>query len=246
MKDQKSYKVIFEDDDLVIVNKAAGLLAIPDRYDPKIPNLKNLLDKKYGEIFVVHRLDKDTSGITVFAKNELSHRRLSLDFQEAKIDRIYHALVEGVFPDEPLEIDIPIMVDPSKKGRSIPSAMGKASLTKIKLLDAYKRFSKVACKLETGRHHQIRVHLSAINYPLAVDNFYGNRDEFFVSEIKKNYNLKKDTEEKPLISRNTLHAFSLEFTHPTQKDKKVYFEAEYPKDIRALESVLGKYDKRFR
>lgn len=245
MKDQNSYKIIFEDNDLLVLNKPAGLLAIPDRYDPKIPNLKNLLDQKYGEIYVVHRLDKDTSGITIFAKNEESHKKLSLDFQNGNIERIYHAIVEGVFPDEALEVDIPISSDPSKKGRSIPSAMGKASLTKIKLLEEFKRFSKVACKLETGRHHQIRVHLSAINYPLAVDNFYGNRTEFFVSEIKKNFNLKKDTEEKPLINRNTLHAFSLVFEHP-KENRSIYLEADYPKDFQALSNVLSKYDKKFR
>jgi RluA family pseudouridine synthase len=240
MKDRKPFEIIFEDKNLVCVNKQGGLLTIPDRFDASIPNLKSILENKYGEIFVVHRLDKDTSGIVIFAKDSDSHRKLSLDFQENRIERIYHAFVDGSFSDEPIEIDIPIMTDPSKKGRSIPSAMGKQSLTKVKLEKNFRRFSKVHCKLETGRHHQIRVHLSAIGNPLLVDYLYGKRKEFLVSEIKKNYNLKKHSEENALISRNTLHAFSLRFTHPISGEEK-YIEASYPKDFKALENILEKY-----
>lgn len=242
MKDRSLYKTLYEDDDILVLNKSAGLLSIPDRFDPDIPNLKNVLEEKYSQIYVVHRLDRDTSGILIFAKDAESHKSLNTSFQEQSIERIYHAIVEGCFSEEPIEIDIPLMADPSKKGRSIPSARGKSSLTKAKLIENYRRFSKVACKLITGRHHQIRVHLSAIGHPLMVDNFYGNRNEFFVSEIKRNFKLKKDTIEKPLITRNTLHAFSLGFKHP-KKNQSIYLEANYPKDFQALTSVLSKYDR---
>lgn len=240
MKKQDPYKIIFEDDDILIINKSAGLLSIPDRYDKDLPNLKSMLELIYKKIFVVHRLDKDTSGITVFAKNEESHKSLSSYFENDEIERIYHAVVDGRFGEDVLEIDIPIMADPSKKGRSIPSARGKASLTKVKKIKNFRNSSLLMCKLHTGRHHQIRVHLSAIGKPLLVDNFYGKREHFFVSEVKKNYNLKKGTEESPIISRNTLHAESLKFIHP-KSGEEVNFQASYPKDFSATISILEKY-----
>lgn len=240
MKDRSLYDIIYEDDHLIAVNKPANVLTIPDRFDKEIPSLKSELDKRFGNVFVVHRLDKETSGIVLFAKDENTHRDLNTQFQNQEPERLYHALVEGVFPDEPLEVDIPLMADPSKKGRTIASARGKASLTKFKLAEEFSRTSLVLCKLITGRHHQIRVHLQNIGYPLLVDSFYGNRSNFYVSEFKRNYNVKKGTEETPLISRNTLHAFSISVNHP-HTNKEVTFEAPYPKDFKALKQILSKF-----
>ena len=240
MKKQNPYKVIFEDDHLIVLNKEAPTLTLPDRFNPNLVNLLDLLKSEYGEIFIVHRLDKGTSGIMVFAKDADTHRDLSIQFQENEIEKIYHAIVEGRFPEDPIEIDIPIASDPHKKGRSIPSARGKASLTKAKIIERYNLSTLVKCSLVTGRHHQLRVHMAAIGHSLLVDNFYGNREEFFVSEIKRNFNLKKKTKEIAIISRQTMHAFSLKFKHPFSKEE-VYFEAEYPKDFKALKQVLSKY-----
>lgn len=240
MKQVKEFKKIYEDDYILVINKSPMVLTIPDRWNTLIPSLQSILKSQYEEIFTVHRLDRDTSGIMVYAKNAETHKYLNGLFEKQEIEKIYHAIVEGQLDEEPIEIDIPILTDPANKGKSIPSARGKASLTKIKSIKNFRSSALIKCMLVTGRHHQIRVHLSAIGHPLLVDNIYGNYEEFKVSSIKKKFNLKKNTEEKPMMIRNTLHAYSLKFIHP-ESAKEVEFIAEYPKDFAATIQVLEKY-----
>lgn len=235
------YKTIFEDDDLLVINKAAGILTIPDRYNALLPNLYTSMKEQYGEkIFVVHRLDRDTSGAMVFAKNADAHRDLNTQFQEQTVKKIYSAILDGIVQKDEIDIDIPIDVHPSKKGMSIPSARGKKSLTRLKVIERFRNSTLVECELVTGRHHQLRVHVASIGHPLLVDEMYGARDSFLVSSIKKRFNLKKRTEESPLLSRLSMHAYLLGFTHPTSKEQ-VEYTAEFPKDYRAVVSVLQKY-----
>jgi len=242
MQKQELYTKIYEDDRIIIVNKPAGLLTIPDRYDETLPSLRAILTEEYEEIFVVHRLDRDTSGIMIFAKDAEAHRNLSMQFEDLSIKKIYHVVADGVIHQDYLEIDIPLMPDPRKPGRSVPSARGKESLTILSVKERYRHGTFAEINLVTGRHHQIRVHLAAIGHPLLIDNFYGNATEFYLSKIKKRFNLKKKDVEKPIIARITMHAFSLGFKHPDD-DREVSFEAEYPKDFAALLQVLGKYGK---
>ena len=238
----KYYEIVYEDDDIVVINKAADVLSIPDRWDPDKPCLRSLLEKKYGTIFIVHRLDKETSGIMIFAKNAETHKYLNDLFQNQKIKKLYHVVVSGIMQRNELEVDIPIMADPSTKGRSIPSSRGKESLTNIKVLERFRAATLIECDLVTGRHHQIRVHCSAIGHPLLVDRFYGNEREFLLSSIKRKFNLKRGTEERPIIKRITMHAHSICFEHPKTNEIKT-FSAEYPKDFTALLQVLGKYSE---
>jgi len=236
------YDIIFEDDDLLIINKMADVLSIPDRWNLDIPNLRSILDEKYGKIFVVHRLDKETSGIMLFAKNAETHKYFNDLFEHQKIKKLYHVVVSGILQRNELDVDIPVMTDPSTKGKSIPSSRGKESLTKIKVLQRFKVATLIECDLITGRHHQIRVHCSAIGHPLLIDRMYGSKSEFMLSSIKRKFNLKKGTEERPIIERITMHAHSLQFIHPKSEDE-VTFTAEYPKDFSALLQVLGKYSE---
>lgn len=231
---------IYEDDDILLVNKPAGLLSIPDRYDLTAPSLRELLLDEYGHIFFVHRLDRDTSGIMLFAKNAEAHRVLNDRFESLQVGKIYHVVTEGVVFKDEVEIDIPLMPDPRKNGQTIPSSRGKESLSILKVKERYRNATFGEIDLITGRHHQIRVHLSAIGHPLLVDDLYGNATEFRLSQIKKRFNLKKHDEERPVISRITMHAFSLSFAHPITGEA-MYFEAEYPKDFRVLLEVLNKY-----
>lgn len=223
-----------------MINKAAGILTVPDRYDPSIPSLDKILNDRFGKVFTAHRLDKDTSGIMVYGMNAETHKYLSGLFQENKIEKIYHLIISGNLADDEVEIDIPIMANPAKKGTSIPSVRGKESLTKLKVIERFRHSTYVKCKLITGRHHQIRVHTSAVGHPLLVDNIYGQNNEFFVSSVKRRFKLKKNSSEEPIIARLTMHAFSLEFIHPSS-NTKVYFEAPYPKDFKAALQVLRKY-----
>jgi 23S rRNA pseudouridine1911/1915/1917 synthase len=239
---EEYYNILYEDDDLLVINKFANVLSIPDRWNPDIPNLRSLLDERYGKIFVVHRLDKETSGIMIFAKNAETHKYLNDLFEHHKIRKLYHVVVSGILQRNEVDVDIPIMTDPSNKGRSIPSSRGKESLTKIKVLQRFKVATLIECDLISGRHHQIRVHCSAIGHPLLVDTMYGDKSEFYLSSIKRKFNLKKGTEERPIIDRITMHASSLQFAHP-RHGEELTFTADHPKDFAALLQLLGKYSQ---
>jgi 23S rRNA-/tRNA-specific pseudouridylate synthase len=121
-----------------------------------------------------------------------------------------------------------------------PSARGKESFTSIHVVQRFRIASLLECKPKTGRLHQIRVHLSAIGYPLLVDSDYGSSNEFKLSTIKRKYNVGKDQEERPLLSRTPLHSSSITFLHPLS-EKRVTYNAELPKDMTATINVLNKY-----
>ena len=237
------FEIIYEDEDLMVINKPAKILSIPDRYIPEKPNLKDLLSEKKGRIFTVHRLDKDTSGIICFAKNEEAHQSLSLQFENRTVEKYYQSIVEGRVLQTEGRIEQPIAADPNKPGKMIISRKGKASITEYEMIEQFKNFSLLSAKILTGRTHQIRVHFSFIGHPLAIDPIYGKREAFFLSEIKrKRYRLGKNQEERPLISRLTLHAQQLKLNHPITKER-LTFEAEFPKDLRAMVNQLKKWNK---
>ncbi|HOV91908.1 MAG TPA: RluA family pseudouridine synthase [Candidatus Kapabacteria bacterium] len=240
MKHNKYFKIIYEDNSIIVIDKETGILTIPDRYNHNLPSLSQILSEIYGNIFVVHRLDKDTSGIMLFAKDADAHKELNIAFENNEIKRIYHVITQGIIPQDYIEIDIPLVQSRQRSHITIPSAKGKSSLTKLKVLKRFKNATLAECELVTGRHHQIRAHLQAIGYPLLIDELYGNNSSFFVSSIKRRYNLKKETEEQPLISRLTMHSYSIEFIHPENKEQ-LQFVAKYPKDFAALLQILEKY-----
>ncbi|MBI5324052.1 MAG: RluA family pseudouridine synthase [Ignavibacteriae bacterium] len=232
--------IIYEDEFILILNKQSGCLTIPDRYDKSAINLYEVLTKKYSKIFTVHRLDKDTSGVIIFAKDADTHKNLNQQFQDLKVKKIYHAILRGNVQKDEIEIDIPITEDLRQKGKMKPSVRGKNSLTVLKVIERFRNSTLVELNLVTGRHHQIRIHCAAIGHPLLVDELYGNSVEFKVSSLKRNYKIKKGTDEKAIISRITLHSFAIEFEHP-DNHKIVIYNAEYPKDFSAVIEVLRKY-----
>ena len=236
---KRNYEIIYEDGFLVIANKTAGLLSIPDRYQPEKINLQHLLKQQFGEIWTVHRLDKDTSGLICFARNEEAHKTLSQQFEKRQVQKIYHALVDGNLKEDKGTIDQPIGKGQGNKMQITKT--GKAALTLYQVEQRYKHFNWVAVEIKTGRTHQIRVHFQAIGHPLAVDTLYGQRDALFLSEIKtKAYRLGKNKEERPLLSRLSLHASSLSLAHP-ETGKPVQFTAPLPKDLRAALNQLNKW-----
>ncbi len=238
--DNQNIDIIFEDNDIVVVSKPAGMLSIPDRYDPKIISADKILKNKYGRIFVVHRLDKETSGVMLFAKNAGAHKDLNTQFQEQRVKKIYHAILSGILPKDEIEIDIPLLTHPGKKGEMIPSVRGKESLSIFRIMEKFRMATLVEVDLVSGRQHQLRAHAAAIGFPLLVDSIYGNQDAFYVSSVKKRFNLKKGTEEKPLMDRITMHSYELSFQHPASGGT-VTFNAEYPKDFSAALRILRKY-----
>jgi RluA family pseudouridine synthase len=235
------FEVLHEDDALLVLHKPAGLLVLPDRFAVALPNVRTMLIEKYEEIFIVHRIDRDTSGLLIVAKTADAHKHLSEQFQSRTVRKLYHGIVTGVVEKEAMEIDIPLMPDPSRKGLMSPSARGKESLTRMQVLERFRMATLVECELVTGRQHQIRVHCAAIGHPLLVDSDYGQAAEFRLSSIKRKYNLGKYVaEEAPLTRRTTLHAHSIEFIHPST-GAAMRFDTPYPKDLKALVQALRKY-----
>jgi 23S rRNA pseudouridine1911/1915/1917 synthase len=236
--------VIYDDDDLIIVNKPADILSILDRFDTTKPSVVGYLRERYEKVMTVHRLDRETSGIMVFARNEAAHRNLSMQFEHKDtVQKIYYALLDGVLPNEEGIMDKSIGEHPTIPGKMMATAQGKPSLTLYKVVERFKHYTLAEAEIKTGRTHQIRVHFQSIGYPLAVDAVYGRKASLFLSEIKQNrFRLGKYEEERPLMQRTTLHAFRLQFLHPTT-ETVVSFEADPPKDFAALLNQLRKWGK---
>lgn len=236
-----TYELLHEDDDLLVVNKPAGLLTIPDRFGNK-NSLQSALERKFGKVFVVHRLDRETSGVLCFARNEATHRHLSLQFEHHTADKFYLALLDGMLHHDEGEIDKPIGEHPTISGKMAVVNSGKPSLTFYRVLERFKRFTLAEALIKTGRTHQIRVHFQSIGYPLAVDALYGRRSAFFLSEIKgKSYKSGKySDDERPLMERTSLHSYRLRLDHPATGER-LEFKAELPKDFAAVLSQLRKW-----
>ena len=230
--------MIFENDSFIAINKPAGLLSIPDRVQSE-PSLKDMLLEKYGSIFTVHRLDKDTSGIILFAKTEAAHKYFSRLFEERKIEKYYQGLVIGCPAQKKGTLDAPISEHPTQKGLMVVHRKGKPSVTDYEVLEDLKQFSLIQFQLHTGRTHQIRVHCRNMGHPLACDELYGDGKPILLSSLKKKFKLSRhDEEERPMLNRLALHSYRLKFTD--NDGKPIDLEAELPKDIRALIQQLKK------
>lgn len=230
--------VIYENDDFVVVNKPSGLLSVPDREGKEV-SLKTILIEKYGSIFTVHRLDRDTSGIIIFAKNEVTHKHLSQQFEERKTEKIYCGLVLGSLSNKKGTIELPIAEHPVKKGTMIVHRNGKISVTDYEVLEDFRSYSWVQFQIHTGRTHQIRLHMKDIGHPIACDEIYGDNKTVLLSSLKKKFKLSKDAEEeRPLLKRLALHALRLKLK---DADGKEYdWDAPLPKDLRAVLQQLRK------
>lgn len=229
--------IIHETEDFIAINKPSGLLTIPDR-EGKEPALKGILKRAYGEIWTVHRLDKDTSGIVVFAKNEGAHKALSQAFEGREVEKWYLGLVLGKPAQPKGAIELPIIEHPVKKGLMTTNKKGKASHTDYEVLENFRFYSWVQFQIHTGRTHQIRVHAKSMGHPIVCDDLYGDGKPVFISSLKKKYNLaQNELEERPILSRLALHSWKLHFT---LKDNRYTLEAEPPKDLRALLQQLKK------
>jgi len=230
--------IIADTPDFIALNKPSGLLSIPDREGKDI-SLKKLLIEKYGSIFTVHRLDRDTSGLIVFAKNEDAHKQLSQQFEERQTEKIYNGLVIGSLAEKKATIDAPISEHPGKKGLMTVYRKGKESLTDYEVLEDFKIFSWVRFQILTGRTHQIRVHAKHIGHPIVCDDLYGDGKPILLSSLKHKFKLSKnELEERPILNRLALHALSLKFINTNGEAIKL--EAPVPKDLRALLQQLRK------
>jgi 23S rRNA pseudouridine1911/1915/1917 synthase len=231
--------IIYQNDDIVALNKPSGLLTIPDREG--VPGLKNLLRDKYGNIFTVHRIDKDTSGLVIFAKNEAAHRHFSMQFESRETKKLYLGLVLGAPVSDAGTINEPIAEHPVKKGLMTVYKKGKESITEYEVLERFRFYSWLQFRILTGRTHQIRVHMKHLGHPIVCDPSYGDGKPVFISQIKKKFNLSKDEEERPILNRLALHASELELKAVDGSLLKL--KAPLPKDLRAVLQQLTKQKK---
>ncbi len=232
-------EIVFENEKFIALNKPPGMLTIPDRHDEKILSLYKLLQQCNEKIFIVHRLDKDTSGIILFAKDEATHKYLSQLFEQRNIEKFYTGIVIGSLQNKKGSIEEPIAEHPIIKGKMTVNKKGKPSRTDYEVLEDYGLFSLVKFQIHSGRTHQIRVHMKFLGHPLVCDDLYGDGKPVLISSFKKKYKISKhDEEERPILSRLALHSSELIFK---DAEGNVHdLTAELPKDMRALLQQLRK------
>lgn len=250
MPQPPSLQILYDDADLVAINKPAGLPSIPGRGE-KFSVLEDLAAQLNipssgtvdPRLRIVHRLDKETSGVLLLAKNLPTQRFLSEQFQNGKVQKEYLALVSGRAGGEAGQIKAAIGPHPTSRDRMAARKDGKAALTEWKAEERFRHYTLLRCFPKTGRTHQIRVHLLSIGMPLAVDALYHPRTAggLFLSSFKRDYRPTRGEEERPLISRLTLHADKLTFTHPSRG--QMTLEAPLSKDFRAALNQLRNHGR---
>ena len=232
------FDIIFENEYFIAINKPAGLLSIPDRFG-KDPSLKTILLEKFGKIFTVHRLDKDTSGLIVFAKDEVTHKYLSQLFESHAVEKYYLGLVQGSLMIKKGTIDVPIMEHPGKSTLMMTHKKGKPSVTDYEGVEEFGLYSLLQFRIHTGRTHQIRIHMKHLGNSIVCDNLYGDGQPILLSSFKRKFKLSKnELDEKPMLNRLALHSFQLKFTDG--QGVRHELEAPLAKDMRALLQQLRK------
>lgn len=213
------FEIIYEDNDLLVINKPAGISVIQEGWSPLTPFLYQRLLAQYPSLLVVHRLDKETSGVMIFAKNENAHRDLNIQFEKHLVTKKYLALVVGTPKWDATTTKFRLKIGVGKKHRTVvDNAKGLNTETQLTVVDRFREHTMIEAIPRTGRTHQIRVHLYAKGLPILGDKLYG-------------------TNSTDLIDRVALHAGSIEFTHPTTQET-VTFSAPLPADIKqALKKI---------
>lgn len=227
-------KIIFQDANILVIDKPAGVPVLPDGWAKDSSYLVKMLEDDFGRIFIVHRLDKVTSGVMVFARDAESHRALSIQFENHEVEKLYHAIVEGTPAWDEKTAKHPLRVNVGHKHRTAVDARnGKPSETRFRVLKRYQagaasargtnaEHGPSAALIEasplTGRTHQVRAHARALGHPLLGDILYG-------------------AQATAAIARPALHAVSLTFTHPVSNER-LRFTAEYPQDFATALKLL--------
>ena len=231
--------IIFENNDYIVVNKPPFVASLDERSTAGEVNILRLAKQYADDAQVCHRLDKETSGAIVIAKNPDAYRNLAMQFERRKVKKVYHAIVDGQFQFDNLFIDLPILND-GNKSVSIDRQDGKRAETYFNTIKHYKHYTLVECKPVTGRMHQIRIHLATQRAAIAGDHMYKGKP-VFLSTLKKGYRIAKDEEELPIMKRFALHAKQISFKGLDESDISV--EAPYPKDFTTLLKLLDKFDR---
>ena len=212
------------DGQVIVLNKPAGLSVLPDGWEKDSPYLVKMLEEEYGKLWMVHRLDKTTSGVMIFARSAEAHRALNMHFDQHGARKIYHAIAVDNPKWEEKIAKHPLRVNVGHKHRTmVDDKNGKPSETRFKVLKRYADLVLLEAELMTGRAHQIRVHAYALGHPLLGDILYS-------------------APETNLILRPALHAYSLSFNHPTTHER-LTFTAPYPQDFEDALEIIRAADR---
>lgn len=238
-RDKPELTILYADDALVVVDKPAGVLSAPGR--GKEPAVADLLRENpdFGPrapFRIVHRLDRDASGVLLLARTLTAQRSLVAQFAQREVQKMYLALVNGFVTDDG-SVDLNIALDRRRQRMKASRGRGQTALTHYAIRERVVGNTLLECRPVTGRTHQIRVHMAAIGHPLSVDPVYGGAERLMLSDYKRDYRPSRRHPERPLIARLTLHATELKFTHP-DTGVPMTLAAPEPKDLRATLSQL--------
>ncbi len=236
MKGKKQHiTIIAETDRWVAINKPPYVPSLPERGKYTAESVLEWSRKQWPESILCHRIDRETSGALLIAKDAETYRHVSMQFEKRQIEKIYHAIVDGVVEFQDFWVDLPINTD-NLNNIKIDKQFGKLAQTHFQTLEIFRHFTLLECKPKTGRLHQIRVHLSSQNAKIAADELYGSKTPM-LSLVKR----KISGEDRPLIQRFALHARELVFKD--LENQTISIQAEYPNDFGVFLKLLDKYDR---
>jgi tRNA pseudouridine32 synthase/23S rRNA pseudouridine746 synthase len=233
-------QVIFLDDTLLVVNKPAGLPTLPDGYDPALPHIRRVLESKIGRLWIVHRLDKETSGVLLLARSAEAHCSLNTQFEQHLVSKVYHALVSGDPHWREKTVNLSLRANGDRRHRTVIDLQtGKTAITCFRVLERFIAYCFLEARPETGRTHQIRAHLLSLGLPILGDRLYAIRDD-----LHSIGNLRSTQPETRLLAWPAdsigLHARSLEISHPATGEK-IKITAPYPPYFEAVLASLREH-----
>lgn len=238
--------LLYQDDELFVVDKPSGVVSVPGRGDTGATALERAWAQLGGDPEaaprVLHRLDKDTSGVMAFARTPEAQRLWSRAFAAREAEKVYWLLVTPAPSWDEEVAEHPLGPVRKKPGRwTVDRREGKPSRTGFKVLQRFKQFAWLEARPETGRTHQIRLHAQALGHPLAVDPYYARKDPWLLSQVKKDYRVRPGREERPWLARLPLHAARLTISAEGREART--FEAPLPKALARVLRDLGKYGR---
>lgn len=234
----KNFNTIFENENIIVINKEPYIFVLNNKFS-KNKTITDILKETYKqEIYPITSLDYEASGIVLFAKNKKTYEIICKQFQEEKIKKTYHILVNGIMENIDGEINKKLIVN--EQTTSV-NDKGINSVTKYKVMEQFKNFAFVKVCPLTTRKNQIRAHFWSIGNTLAIDKIYGSAEPILLSNLKRRY--KGITKEKPLLARLPLHLSQIELLLPNNKEQTI-FTSDLPKDFQLTLKQLRKYNKR--